>query len=510
MNFPVKNTDGLSKDAGLGISDLRVAAVLVFVILNLAVFFVRLVIIRRYGALFSTTGGEATAIYSVWKKVHGFPVYEWPFAYPFSVALYNYLFFETYAFFLRLVGSNGEEIMTWGRLFTPIFAIVGAIAQWKLVQNHLNLRGACSAVSLLFALGLWFCASIVRYMAITVKPDLAAIAMVMIALCMVVRESRFGFVYAGVFFYLAWSFKQSVILAFVGVCLFLLLRKHWRDLSVLATVFAALTGATILLGTPEYRFNTLVSPRLIAWSVLWALRIAPKSLVANAYWILAPIALMLAPGKQRVDNTIRVLTTILAVALVGGLAGMTKVGSWDSYLLEAFVAGSTLLQLAVFTAPGRLVSALVLFGCAQPAIQLAATKSGTHQHLLGTVGIATAAEYADAVALRNHLEPLKKPIFTTDEIFSLPWFSTDNHNPALVIDPLFHESTRASCRNGCVEGMLQRGEIPTVMLLSSGDSYQKSLNPNYQKIGEARESDRIWSIYALNPQLPGHDTLIGK
>ena len=42
----------LSKDTGLGISDLRVAAVLVFVILNLAVFLERLVSVLRYGALF--------------------------------------------------------------------------------------------------------------------------------------------------------------------------------------------------------------------------------------------------------------------------------------------------------------------------------------------------------------------------------------------------------------------------------------------------------------------------
>jgi hypothetical protein len=502
MKSPAINNNGLSKDAGLGISDLRVAAVLVFVILNLAVFLIRLISVWRYGALFPTTGGEPVVIYSVWKGVHHLPIYEWPLAFPFSRAPYNYLFFETYAFFLRLVGANGPEIMTWGRLFTPVFAIVGAIAQWKLVQIHLNLRGARSALSLLFALGLWFCASIVRQWAITIRPDMTACALVMIALCMVVLKPRFGFAYAGVLFYLAWSFKQSEVLAFGGVCLFLLFHKRWRDLSVLVAVFAVLAAATIFLGTPEYRFNILVAPRLIAWSVMWALPIATKSLIANAYWILAPIALLLAAGKQRVDNTARLLTTVLAVALVGGLAGMTKVGSWDHYLLEAFVAGSTLLQMAVFAAPGRLLTALVLFGCAQPAVQLAATQSGTHQHALGTVGIASAAEYADAVALRARLASMNKPIFTTDEIFSLPWFSTGNRAPALVLDPLFHEATRASCQNGCVEGMLRKGEFPTVMLLSSGDVYQSSLSPDYEKVGEAPDSGRAWSIYALKHRTP--------
>ncbi len=48
--------------------------------------------------------------------------------------------------------------------------------------------------------------------------------------------------------------------------------------------------------------------------------------------------------------------------------------------------------------------------------------------------------------------------------------------------------------------MLQRGEFPTVMLLSSGDVYQSSLSPNYEKVGEARESGSMWSIYVLKPQ----------
>ncbi len=489
----------LSRDTGLGISDLRVAAVLVFVILNLAVFAERLVSVLRYGALFPFDSVQP--IYAVWKAVHHLQVYEWPLAYPYSLALYNYLFYYSYAFPLRLAGVTGAGIMMWGRMFTPVFAIMGAIAQWKLVQYHLNLRGTRSALSLLFALGLWFCTSIVRYWALSIRPDMAAIALVMVALYMVVRQPRFCFVYAGLLFYLAWSFKQTVILVFAGVCMFLLFHKRWRDLTLLVTVFAALVAATLLIGTPEYRFNVLIAPGLVReFSFKWASQMAPKSIVSNAYWILAPIVLLFAAGERRIDNVVRMFTIVLAVALIGGLAGMTKVGGWDNYLLEAFVAGSTLLQIAIFTAPGRFESALVLYGCIIPSIQLAILPSGTHQHVFGTVGIATTADYVDAVALRNRLAPMTKPIFTTDLMFSLPWISTDNRAPALVIDSVFHDATRDRCQNGCVEAMLQRGEIPTVMLQSSGDPYQSSLSPKYEKIGEARESGRMWSIYVLNPQ----------
>ena len=499
----------LPKDNGLGVSDLRVAAVLIFVVLNLAVFLLRVVSVWRYGALFGPD--SSLAIYPVWKAVHHIPVYEWPLAYPFSLALYNYLFYDTYAFFLRLVGASGGAIMIWGRLFTVVFPVMGAIAQWKLVQYHLNLRGIQCVFSLFFAVGLWFCTSIVRHWALCIRPDMGAIAMVMVALYIVVRRPRFAFAYAGVLFYLAWSFKQTVVLTFVGVCLYLLYNKRWRDLSVLCGIFAVLIAATLVIGSPEYRFDILVAPGLVReFSLAWASQMAPKSVISNAYWILAPIVLLISTTGRRVDNTVRLLTVVLVVALIGGLAGMTKVGAWDNYLLEAFVAGSTLLQIAVFTAQARFVNALVLFGCIIPAIQLATAPSGPHLHTFGTVGIATPSEYVDAVALRDRLALMKKPIFSTDPMFSLPWISNDNHAPALVIDSIFHDATRARCQNGCVEGMLQRGEIPTVVLASSDDIYQNSLSPKYVKVGEARESDRMWSIYELTPQTSGPYSPVDK
>jgi len=489
------------RDLNLGISDLRVAAVLIFVTLNLAIMLLRIISVWRYGSLIPFD--SSLAIYAVWKGANHLPVYEWPLSFPFSLSLYNYLFYETYASFLRLAGATGEGMMTWGRFLTPVFAIMGAIAQWKLVQHHLGLRGARSLLSLLFAIGLWFCTSIVRYWAVSIRPDIAAVALVMVALCLVVRQRRFAFAFAGVFFYLAWSFKQTVVLALVGVCLFLVFQKRWRDLMVLAAVFAALAAATLLLGSPEYRFDILVAPGIVReFSLKWASQIALKSIVSNSYWILAPIALMLAAAERRTDDTVRMLNIVLVLALVGGLAGMTKVGAWDNYLLEAFVAGSTLLQIAVFTVPERLAGALVLLGCIIPAIQIATAPSGPRLHPFGTVGITSPSGYTDAVTLRDRLATMKKPIFTTDPMFSLPWISNDNRAPAMVVDSIFFNAARARCQNGCIEGMLKRGEFPTVVLLSSGDAYQSSLNPNYKKIGEARESERLWSIYELTPTEP--------
>ena len=494
----------LPSDAGCNISRLRCCAVLAFVLLNLAVYFIRMLSVWHYGTLFGTSGGESLMIYSVWKGMRHLPVYEWPLRFPFSLSLYNYLFYGTYSVFLRWGGAWDAGIMTWGRLFTSSFAIMGAIAQWKLVSQQLNLRGARSLLSLLFALGLWFSTSMVRWWALTIRPDLAAVALVMIALLVVLRRPRLGFALAGVFFYLAWSFKQSVILAFTGVCLFLLFHKRWRDMSTLVAVFSLLIAATLLLGTPEYRFSILVAPRLVSeFSLINAWHAAEVSFIANAYWIVAPLVLLLAASARKVDSSVRLLITVFAFAMVAGLAAMGKIGASDNYLLEAFVAGSTLLQIAIFTAPGRLVSILVLFGCAQPAIQIAMAPGGSH--IFGTVQIATEAEYADAVTLRERLASMAKPIFTTDETFALPWLSTGNRAPAFIVDTKFHDATRLRCQNGCIEGMLQRGDIPTVMIGPGDNLYQQSLNPSYVKIGEAYHQDKQYSIYVIRNPASGID-----
>jgi hypothetical protein len=285
--------------------------------------------------------------------------------------------------------------------------------------------------------------------------------------------------------------------------LFLLFYKRWRDLSVLVSVFAVLIAATLFSGTPEYRFNILVVPRLVeGWSTALAFANAAPFAVANLYWLAAPVALLFAANRRQIDDSVRLLTTVLIISLAAGLVAMTKAGATYNYLFEAFVAGSTLLQIAVFTLPGQLVNSLVLFGCLLPTIQLATVPTGRYKHRFGTVRFANAAEYADAVSMRERLAPMKKPIFTTNPIFSLPWFSNDDRAPALVIEPHFYDATRSLHTDGGVEHMLQRGEIPTVMLLSTDIEYLNSLNSNYKKVAEAFESDKLYSIYSINAHTP--------
>jgi len=324
-------------------------------------------------------------------------------------------------------------------------------------------------------------------------------------------------------------------------------------LVLLVAVFAALVAATLFLGTPEYRFSILLAPQMVrgfAFSLPWILRALGSGLTAvvlNLYWVAAPFLLFyvsggvcnvkveasksisgsyqgttsvvpqmlrergraLAPGEispkcARFTRQVHgPLLAVFSLALILGLAAMGKIGGTSNYLLEAFAAGSTLLQIAIFTIPGRLVTALLLFGCIQPAVQLAGVAIGYHHPgKKDMVPIATASEYCDAVALRNRLAGIKKPLFTTDGVFALPWNSTGNSAPAVVLDPNFQEVARSRQVNGGIEGMLQRGEFPTVMLATTDLVYLKSLNPAYRKTGESLQQGVTYSIYEFSAGAP--------
>ena len=187
------------------------------------------------------------------------------------------------------------------------------------------------------------------------------------------------------------------------------------------------------------------------------------------------------------------------VALVVGIVGMGKIGGASNYLFEALAAGSTLLQIAVFTVPGKLLTSLLMLGSLQPAMQLTGAAIG--YHVTGKrdmAAIATAADYRSAVALRDRLATMKKPIFTTDGPFALPWISTSDNSPALTIDPNFHEAARDRDQNGSIEGILQRGEIPTVVLASSDETYLSSLNPSYKNVGDSMQQGVLYTIYEFD------------
>ncbi len=275
-----------------------IVAIFLFAGLNLAIFVLRAVSVVRYGSLFGTTGGECLMIYSIWKKMHGHPVYEWPLRWPFSLSLYNYWFYYAYAEVFRLLGWWDAQILTLGRLLTAAFAAVGALAQWKLAQVKIASR-AHKYLCLALCFGLWFSTSVIRWWALTIRPDVPAIALATIALLCIGRiRGEKGVALAAVFFYLAWTFKQSVALIAVTSILYLLITRR-RSGWLLLAVFGGAIAATAWLGTQAYRYSVFVAPRIVpAFTFSHAYSAREHPLVTNGMFLLPMLAFIARPMRR--------------------------------------------------------------------------------------------------------------------------------------------------------------------------------------------------------------------
>jgi hypothetical protein len=69
---------------------------------------------------------------------------------------------------------------------------------------------------------------------------------------------------------------------------------------------------------------------------------------------------------------------------------------------------------------------------ALPTAQLAAPNR------FGRTILCTESDTREFEKLAEAVSHLPKPIFTNDEIFSLPWHSSDGHYPAIVVDPTLY------------------------------------------------------------------------
>jgi hypothetical protein len=472
------------------------AVITIFVCLNLIVFLLRAISVLRYGSLFGTTGGESLMVYSIWKGMRGYAIYEWPLIKPFSLSLYNYLFYFAYVKLLRLAGWWDAEILTFGRMITAAFAALGAIAQWKLVQAKLGSTGHkywCLAL----CFGLWFSTSFVRWWAITIRPDIPAAALVMLALlCLGRIEGTKGAIFAGIFFYLAWSFKQSVGLVAASSILYLFVTRRRSAFALFGFVLAEIV-ITVFLGTAAYRYSIFIAPGVVSsFTFFNALNSLKQPLAVGCYvWI--PLGLLLARPWRRNFDVKDLLRASAIVSFGGGIIAMTKGGGGDNYLFEAFIAAATFLLIETFENPVRPVVTLFLaLGCIQPAIQIGSQL--LHVGSFGTVQIADSREFRRAQLTQQRVALLPKPMFTTDEVFSLPWNSSNNSYPAYVIDLVFETAARHRYSQDRTVALVKNQEVESLMIRNEDPDLWHALKGKYSKIGEEDHQHFHYEVFTKN------------
>ena len=444
--------------------------------LTIAVFLVRLVSVVQKGALFTSTGIEEAPIYSVWKVVHHYPLYESPLSGYYGLGLYNWLFYTFYASVIRAMGLDASALILAGRLITLIFAILGCIGFW-LVLRRVAPRITPTWAWMLSVL-VWADSGEAGWWQVSVRPDFAALAAVTWAFWFwveAVKEGRSRLALsASLLFYAAWSFKQTTVLLFVACCLIVLLVQRWMaGFAALAIPFGVLVGAAFVVGGHDYYLNTIYAPSINGFVVSSGMAEIARAILASPFlWLGGMVgfsALLTGKvstgrgGSLRSPITQALLLGYLLCAL-GDCIGICRLGSARNTLLEAFLVSAILacIVLADVLASGDASSRNSLRNTVLliAAIANALVLGGRLVSLpgLGRLTVASSVDFSSRLALTKSMDNLPAPVFIREGILSLPWYANKNHYPAVMDDYLFYQAA------------LQRGDLkeyPIKVLIAS-------------------------------------------
>jgi len=444
----------------------------------------------------TTTGCEEEALFLIWKFARHGTVYADPQSIPFSVGYFNWLFFFTYGGVVKILFTlfsldDGvlpviTRLLTLGFAGASIailYAILGTLKVTGVSGSRL-VRLACSVFLILSPLaGSWL---------YTTRPDIAAITCELLGLRCALRYAdtrRLRLLLTSVLAcYVAWSFKQNFVHLLGGLCVFLGLRRQWRELGLVLLMFGGLAGGTLMFGGPAYRhsligaqMNCKVSFAVSSELFLAAARLAPQ-LVAVALALAAALVFRKRwPGSAAGD----LLAGTAAVALGIGFLGAAKQGAGTNYFIPASVF-AILWGLNLFTVSSEKPSApsvipaisrwailaafcfAVVVGLGAPAREAGReiTRLFGRGEISGNEMVSTAGQ--EVARLKQHLEELPGPVFVTDRACNLPWIQ--RKAPHFVYSFMYAADRKAgyAFESGGIGGLIEKGYFETIVVLPRG------------------------------------------
>ncbi len=212
-----------------------------------------------------STGAEWESLFAVWKVINGQELYTDRLKIPFNAVIYNWLFYQSYAFFTGLILSvlslGDEWLPTVSRHLTLIGSATAFVAAttifFRLFEtNNRWTKAFCLAFAAYVTSGPLF-----NWWGFTTRADIWAFALEIVAVSCFLKyyPSRRipAVLLLAAFCYLAWSFKQINVYAVGGAGLYLLWRRDWSALAMLTGVMSAFWGITLALGGDMYIENVL-------------------------------------------------------------------------------------------------------------------------------------------------------------------------------------------------------------------------------------------------------------
>lgn len=419
-----------------------------------------------------TSGCEEESMFAVWRAVHGQPVYIVATRAPYAAAYFNWLFYDAYAApvgaAVRLAGD--AVIPLAGRLLTALGALLGATGLFWLLRRVLAGRTVLAAGLATFV----YFGPLVGWWAHTLRPDVGALALETAGLACLLLQYRArpftAVLLAGLFFYGAWSFKQTYGFGLGATLLFLACRRQWRPAMLLALISVLLWGATLFLLGPAYRASfqgTVVNSVYFLSVGLDTLR--DMLLKALPLWLLAGAALpglkiTGADGKNPLATDARLLGVLgLLVTLPLAFAASCKLGAASYYYFTMQVMLALVAAGSFATRPAPRL-ALAGFGLAA-GLQLLV--------LVGHAGrISLSDQTSELATTWAAWQQEAEPRFSHLTNLNLPWLNPGSPPFVLAYNYDMDRAAGRQFESGGIGGLITAGYFRTLLLpTDTGKTY---------------------------------------
>lgn len=435
-----------------------------------------------------TSGWEQESLVAFWEYLHDRPIYVSRWEIPYRWAIYNWLYYISYASIIDTVSTLlSLDVMWWptvGRLLTltiMVATIIGAYLSYSAVLGPLDRREKPLGAAFAVFVG---AGPVVGFWALTSRPDLMALTMEIWAVFLFWRWYGRRPLVAVLLFciaaYAAWAFKQSYANAVGAVGLFLLFHRQWKLLAVLCVVMIGSWSLTLLVGTEDYvnsmvqtEFNWIASADH-ALEIFWLF--AKKAIpVLAGGGILVFFCIVSRPLRERCWKSDPFVFALCGsfVSLLLASATIPQPGSADHYLFSFiyFLSLTIMVGFRLVSSEDAIYSRMVWANAAGWMLQSIAILTV----LFGLSGVTSVRfEHDFHVKAKECLDPLPRPLFIPNHYLSLPWMSPGN--PSFVLAYGYHFGTKmgwASKRErGGIGGLIQEKYFAALVFPSNFDGLQ--------------------------------------
>lgn len=427
-----------------------------------------------------TSGDEVSSFFGTWNAMHGLDIYLDRFQSPYSLADFNWLFYETSAvwtrFWLKALSLNEAWIPTLVRFWTIAGCATGGTAAFLLFRDILRKQDAANSALALGISALLVWGPLYGFWSFTARPDVWAVSLEIIAISAFIALYRshpvVSVILVSVIAYLGWSFKHTTVFGLGSVGLFLLFRRDFKLLALLtfsSVLFWVITFASMSTIYFETIF-TIGHP--LAYSLERALRnFTNFALKTTFLWLPLAGFVALVVSRERKIFDLKDDALLLALCGVGftlpvefALSFQTE-SSENYYFTPAFFMAFLFICLVSRT---RFLSArtqTVITGLSSAGLIL--TALAILSVLFGLSGFLKPPGNQQLInAQKICLDSLQRPLYVNDRLMSLPWNTPNNTSYVRSYHYELERSLGRKFENDGIGGMIRDGKFATIAVPS--------------------------------------------